>query len=154
MDFLCRTYAKGPHFLHVHDEPSYHVDAMRNRDLGWRMTWDHCTVPNIPFSKGDPGVKPFQILNVTQYDPSLVGGGDYQRSTPTNRDDHHTRLIPLGDGPYDLNAVRDQINAHLAMGAEFLGFGDYVDSFLRSPTGRPDTRPELQNIYQDERGDM
>ncbi len=150
MNFLCKTNDAGPHFLHVHDEPSYHSDVLRHAAMGWKMKWNYCLAPDVSYSSGDPGVKPFQVLDLTAHAPNT---GRY-------RDDHHTFLkikplfIPVGDigvEPYDLDNVRTQIQDAFAMGAEFLGYGDYIDAFTKKP---PEYRPELADVYQDERGDL
>ncbi len=154
-DFLCRTSDKGPHFLHVHDEPYFHADLMRHAGMGWKLKENFCQARGIPWLSGDPGCKPFQVLNLTVTDPNTNG------TVPNEyRDDHHTQLIPISDlgaVSYDLNAVRDQIQDALAMGAEFLGYGDFVDAFVKHPLGKRTVlgyRPELRYIYQDERGDL
>ena len=170
-DFLCRTSDQGPHFLHVHDEPSYHADVMRHAEMGWEMKWNYCQATGVPHSSGDPGVKPFQVLDLTASAPNTPDG--------RYRDDHHVllgqlggahnrkflaevarewNLIPVSDlgmESFDLQRVRDQINSEMRMGAEFLGFGDYVDSFVKHrPKPIMGHRSELSHIYQDERGDL
>ncbi len=84
-DFLCRTSDAGPYFLHVHDEPSYHADVERHAAMGWDMKWNYCQATGIPHSSGDPGVKPFQVLDLTCHG-SNIGG---------YREDHHT-LLKMG----------------------------------------------------------
>lgn len=73
--FLCRVY-RGDHLLHVHDQPSYYADILRHQEMGWEMS-DTCQLPQHEASDGNPGVKPFQAINLMhEREP---GGDDHHR---------------------------------------------------------------------------
>ena len=56
--FNCRLLSSPnlPRTLHVHDDPGYVTDALRNHEIGWLVDINKCLAPDLPYQAGDSKV--------------------------------------------------------------------------------------------------
>lgn len=76
--FNCR-YKESPTLpkpLHVHDNPGYVEDALRNRDLFDCVHLDVCLHPEVPFVQGDTEVVVYTVVDALHTTPDEVYRGD------------------------------------------------------------------------------
>lgn len=62
--FNCR-YLENPNLpkpLHVHEDPGYTEDALRNQQVGWCVHLNRCLHPEVPWESGDRRQSPSTLL--------------------------------------------------------------------------------------------